>query len=111
MIELGKLFLPLVLDYSMKRGTITFRMPEYGTVEYIEDSECYLQITFSGDIVDIDYYCEDDALLSDILDLDNIATGNIKQEKFETIQSRALQCLSKYLDESQQELLEHFGNI
>lgn len=101
MIDLGKVFIPLILDYSAKKGTITFRMPEYGTQKYIEDSECYLQLTFSNENVTIDYYCEDDMYLSEIFGLKEIAEGNLKNEIFAAIQSRALQCLSKYIDQSQ----------
>lgn len=111
MLDLGKLFLPLTLDYSEKRGTITFRMPEYGTENYIEDSECTLHLSFSRETVFINYYCEDDMYLSQIFELGTIATGNLNEESFATIQSRALQCLSKYLDDSQKELLEHFEKV
>lgn len=113
MIEPGKIFLPLRLDYKNSNGKITFRYPEYMTREYIEDSECILQLQFYGTQVHIDYYCEDEIVLSDLLNLPEpyIAYGDLNQEKFAFIQSRALKVLKRYLDDPLQELMEYFDNL
>src|SRR5437764_1808804 len=111
MIELGRIFLPLMLDYSSEKGTITFRSPEYGTTDYIENSECSLHLAFSNETVFIDYYCEDDIYLSEVFGLSSIASGNLDEEDFASIQSQAMQVLFKYLDDSQNEILEHFDKI
>jgi len=112
MIDLGKLFLPLILDYDSITEKITFRSPEYGTDDYIFFSKCMLQLDFLGEAIFIDYYCEDDIMLSDLLELDeSIASGDLLEETFGAIQARALNVLRKHIVDSQQELFEHFDSL
>lgn len=113
MINLGKLLLPIMIDYIPEKGKITFRTPEFLSSNYIENSECSLQLHFLGETVFIDYYCEDDIDLSELLELDTeyIASGDLTKENFETIQARALKLLCRFIDDSQEELLEHFDQI
>lgn len=110
-MELGKLFIPTLIDYKSKSKKITLRHPEYLTDDYINDSECYLKLDFVGDIVFIDYYCEDGFTLSEIFNLDGgFASGDLENETFGVIQERAFKKLMKYLDKSQskQEMIEYF---
>ena len=113
MIDLGKLFLPLLLDYNPDTEKITFRPPEYGTKDYRFFSKCMLQLNFLGAAIFIDYYSEDDLLLSDLLCLEgeSIAEGDLLEETFGAIQARALIVLREHIVDSQQEISEHFDNI
>lgn len=113
MIDLGKLLLPIMIDYIPEKGKITFRTPQFLSLDYIDNSECSLQLHFLGETVFIDYYCEEDIELSELLGLKTsyLASGDLTDEKFDTIQARALKILCKFIDDSQQELIEHFNQI
>ena len=115
-LELGKIFLPLYIDYKEETGNITFRVPDYGTEGYFDNSECYLEITINCDHATIDYYCEDGNYLSDIFkdfsyEEDGLAGGDLKNETFGSIQDRVLKVLIEHLDESQsrEEIMEFFN--
>ena len=41
MIDLGKIFIPLSLDYNSGNGKITFRTPVFHSKEYIENSNVF----------------------------------------------------------------------
>jgi hypothetical protein len=113
MIQLGKLILPTVLSLDTKKDKITLRLPNYGTQEYIDHSDLFLQFTFIGSCIEIDYYSEDDKILSNIIseELTEIAVGDLKTETFEAIQERALKVLCQFIDNDQQEMLEHFDEL
>lgn len=96
MINLGDLILPTTIDYDSRDKIILLETPDYGTFDYIENSECFLQITFQGTYVFIDYYCEDDFLLSEKFDIDQFASGDLMEETFEDIQKRALVILEGF---------------
>ncbi len=111
MYELGKLFLPTLIDFKPESDTITFYGSEYGTTDYIYDIECYLYIKFYGDEVAIDYYCEDDEFLTDKLCYFYIAKGNLKIVSLQTIQEEALRVMSEHIhNKNQQELIDHFDS-
>jgi hypothetical protein len=40
-----------------------------------------------------------------------LAVGDLVHETFEAIQERALKILCRYIDDDQQEMLEHFNSI
>jgi hypothetical protein len=47
MIQLGKLILPPVLSVDTIQEKVTLRIPNYGTQEYIEQSDCFLQLVIT----------------------------------------------------------------
>jgi hypothetical protein len=66
-----------------------------------------------GTGVEIDYQSEEDRLLSLVLGIDDteLAVGDLAYESFEAIQERALKLLCQYIDDDQQEMLEHFDHL
>ena len=113
MINLGKLLIPLKIDYKEEEGTITFQIPEIGMEGYVSNIQCFLQINFSDDTVFIDYYCENDHYLSNMLSLPDmeVAYGDLEKESFKDIQIRALKVLCAHLEDSQQELIDYIGEL
>lgn len=99
MINLGNLILPTTIDYDSRANSIQLELPDYGTFDYLENSECSLQITFQGTHIFIDYYCEDDFLLSEKFDIDQFASGDLMEESFEDIQKRALEQLKEFIQQ------------
>jgi hypothetical protein len=113
MIQLGKLILPTVLSVDTIHERVTLRIPNYGTQEYIEQSDGFLQLTFIGTCIEVDYCSENGITLSNLIseELTEIAVGDLKFETFEAIQSKAFKVLSEYMDDAQQELLGHFKEL
>jgi hypothetical protein len=113
MVDLGKIFIPLDLDYNFRNGKITFRTPEYMSEDYIMNLQCFLQLQFNQTSVFIDYHCDDDTYLSEHLEIEggSLASGDLLQENFMVIQERALKVLNEYLEDAHQELMEHFDKI
>jgi len=113
MFNLEKLFLPTTFDFVLDTQKITLRTQEYLSEGYLDNIVCTLQLSFQHSDVFIDYYCDDDDSLGSRLKLVSacLAVGNLKEESFASIQQRALTVISKYIAESQKELLEHFDNI
>ena len=113
MIQLGKLILPTILSVDTIQEKVTLRIPNYGTPEYFEQSDCFLQLTFIGTCLEVDYSSEDGITLSNLIseDLTELAVGDLDDETFEAIQSKALIVLSEYIEDAQQELLEHFDDL
>ncbi|GGW45568.1 hypothetical protein [Arenibacter certesii] len=112
MFELGKLYIPTLLDFNPNTQKITFKIPEVYSREYIENIEHSLQIHMRGSDVFIIYYGEDDSNLSTTLDLEvpHIAYGNLDSESFGKIQERALHVLRNHIIDSQRELLNLFND-
>ncbi|MGF7138542.1 hypothetical protein [Roseimarinus sediminis] len=108
---MGKLILPTVVIMEYKSEKLTLRLPEFMSRSYFDNSQCYLHFNFARSTVFVDYYCEDDFYLSDKLDLDDFAKGDLEKESFEAIQERALKLLCQYIDDDQQEMLEHFDHL
>ena len=92
MLELGKLYLPTLLDFDPENKRITFQSPEIHSREYFINIKYSLELQFSGTGVHILYYGEDDSYLSDtlILEESHIACGDLDAECFSKIQERAL---------------------
>ena len=92
MIQLGKLILPTVITDDTLNDKITFRLPNYGTERIIDHSDLFLQFTFIGSCIEIDYYSEDDRILSHIIseELTETVVGDLTLESFESIQEQAL---------------------
>jgi hypothetical protein len=113
MIQLGKLILPSVLSVSDVANSVTLKIPDDITEEFKNCIEFDLQFTFIGTCVEIDYYSEEGRLLSLVLQIDEteLAVGDLVHETFEAIQERALKILCRYIDDDQQEMLEHFNSI
>ena len=113
MIQLGKLILPTVISIDTVNNKITLHLPNYGTQGYIDNSDLFLQFTFIGSCIEIDYYSEDDKILSNIIseELTEIAVGDLNLETFESIQEKALKVLCEFIDDTQQEMLEHFDEL
>lgn len=113
MIQLGKLILPTVLSFNTNHVRVTLRIPNYGTQDYIEQSDCFLQLTFIGTCLEVDYYSEDGITLSNLIseELTEIAVGDLRTDTFEAIQEQALKTLWPFIVDAQQELLEHFDGL
>jgi hypothetical protein len=113
MIPLRKLILPTVISVDDHKEKVTLRIPDYGTMEYFDQYDLFLQFTFRGTSVEIDYVSEDDRILSLIVNIEDteIAIGDLEYETFESIQERALKVLCEFIDDAQQEMLEHFDEL
>ena len=111
MLDLGKLYIPTILDYNPELKKVSFRKPEYLSDDYINNLECTLTINFSGANIYVEYYCEDDTYLSENLELEDgyIATGDLSTEGFENIQKRVLEKLSQFMDDPQSQILEDYN--
>jgi len=111
MIELGKVYIPTLLDFDPENKKITFKNPEIHSKEYFENIQYSLQLHISGSGIFIIYYGEDDSYLSEVLDIEEsyIAYGNLNNEKFSKVQERALKVLGNYIIDSQRELLDLFN--
>ncbi len=79
MLELGKLYLPTLLDFDPENERITFQSPEFHSNEYFTNIKYSLELQFSGTGVHILYYGEDDSYLSETLSLEEaqIAYGDL----------------------------------
>ncbi|TDX82835.1 hypothetical protein [Epilithonimonas xixisoli] len=110
MIDLGKLYIPTLLDYNPETQIICFAKPEFGSDDYIYNLECSLTFSFSGTDVFIDYYCDNDTYLSENLGCHNgcIIVGDLEIENFESIQRKALVFLSKFMNSPDSEILNDY---
>jgi hypothetical protein len=113
MIQMGNLILPTVLSVNDVNNSVTLRIPEDITQEFKNCVEYDLHITFIGSCIEIDYYSEEERLLSLVLQIDEteLAVGDLVHETFEAIQERVLKILCQYIEEDQQEMLEHFNKL
>ncbi len=111
MHELGKLYLPTLLDFDPENRRITFQSPEIHSKEYFINIIYSLELQFCGTWVHILYYGDDDSYLSDTLLLEepHIACGDLDTESFSKIQERALKVLGNYIIDSQKELIDLFN--
>lgn len=109
MIELGKLFIPTLVNWNVKKKRISFDLPEYNTQSYIEDCEGNLEITFVGHTIFLDYYFDNDTRLSNFTEDDEFINGNLNTETFGNIQTRALKKLIEFMNNPSKELLELFN--
>ncbi|WP_321285793.1 hypothetical protein [uncultured Sunxiuqinia sp.] len=113
MIDLGKFFLPTFLSINPISKRITLQISTYGTEAYENQIDCFLQITFMDTCLEIDYISEDGICLTNIISesLTELASGELKNESFQSIQENALKVLLNYIDDSQNEILNHFDEI
>ena len=105
MTQLDKLLIPTEIDLTLD-GLVTFRRPELLSKDYIENIVGILQLTYERTTLYIDYYCDDDSYLSDNLGLETIASGDLTKESFGSIQERALQLMTEFMEDPEQEMIE-----
>ena len=64
-MELGKIILPISIDKTPQKK-LSFRNPTSDEEEYYDNVECMLRFDFIGTLIIVDYYGEDDTLLSEL---------------------------------------------
>lgn len=113
MYELGKLFIPLSINYDERNDSITIKQTTLSQQEYFENVEYTLDMSFDGPSVCINYYGENDTNLDEVLEIEGglIARGELEAESFEDIQKRVFDVLKMFMIDPETEMEDYFNGL